>query len=100
MMLACGDSAQACQTRNLFVVRVIVAPVPVSTLVFAVHLLVLDIVPVLFGEITAIGVVFMIVPIMVVTVIPIVDADLYARFLRFGCGNDHGWRKDHGRQDE
>jgi hypothetical protein len=75
---------------------VIVAPVPVCSLVPVVQLFVLDIVPALFGEITAIGVVFTIVPIMIVVVVLIEDADLDFRFLRFGCRDNDGWREEHG----
>ena len=47
--------------------------------------------PVLNHEITPVGVVFAVVPVVVVTVIPILDPDLHTGFLRLRAS--HGYRR-------
>jgi uncharacterized YccA/Bax inhibitor family protein len=56
---------------------------------------VLPIAPMLHHEVTPVGAVFAVVPIVVVAVVAIVDADLDASFLRLGAGNEGG-RRDQG----
>jgi hypothetical protein len=82
------------------VIRVMVAPLPVISLVSFFLAVVLTILPAVFDQITAVGAIFAVVPVVVVTVVPIEDADLYAGFLSFGVGHNRGWRNDRGGQDQ
>jgi hypothetical protein len=68
-----------------------VAPIPVVSLNGVVLVVVLTIVPVLFRQITPVGAVFVVVPVMVVAVVSIVDSDLHTGLLSFGLGHDQGW---------
>ena len=66
-----------------------VAPVPVGALVAAIQAIVLAIFAVVFVEVAAIGEVFVIVPVVVIVMVAIVNADIYVLGL---CGADHqGW---------
>ena len=76
-----------------------VAPIPVVPLRSVVLLVVLTITPVLCCEVTPIGAVFVVVPVMVITVVPIVDSVLDAAVLRSGDGHDCGWRSNGSSQD-
>lgn len=73
---------------SLIVVRMTVAPIPIVLLHSVVLPVVLTITPVLCCQVTPVGVVFVVVPVMVITVVPIVDADLDAGFLSFGFGHN------------
>ena len=68
-----------------------VAPIPVVPLRSVVLLVILTIAPVLSREVTPVGAVFVVVPVMVITVVPIVDSDLDAAVLRSWVGPDCGW---------
>jgi hypothetical protein len=72
----------------LIVVGMTVAPIPVISLHFVVLVVVVAILPVLFPQITAVGAVFAVVPVVIVTVVGIVDPDLYASLLSAGFGHD------------
>jgi hypothetical protein len=61
-----------------------VAPIPVVPLDSVVLPVVLAITPVLCCQVTPVGAVFVVVPVMVITVVPIVDSDLDAAVLRSG----------------
>jgi hypothetical protein len=76
----------------LIVVWMTVAPVPIMPLHSAVLPVVLTIALVLIVEVTLVGAVFAVVPVMVVTVVPIADTDVHVRFLRLGTGHDYSWR--------
>lgn len=58
-----------------------VAPIPVVSLHSAVLSPVLAIAPMLFSQILPVSMVFAVVPVVVVTVVPIINSDLHARFL-------------------
>ncbi len=53
--------------------------------------------PVLCFQVVPAGAVFVIGPVMIITVVPIVDSDADAGVLRSGVGHDWGWCS-HGRQ--
>jgi hypothetical protein len=72
----------------LIVVRMTVAPIPVVSLHSVVLSVVRTISPVLCYQVTSVGVVFAVVPVMVITVVPIVDSDLHAGLLSFGFGHN------------
>jgi hypothetical protein len=61
---------------------------------------VLTITPALFHEVTPVGSVFAVVPVVVVTVVPIIDSDLDAGLLSFGFNHNQGWCNDGSRQEE
>jgi hypothetical protein len=65
-----------------------VAPIPVLALPFLVlfHIHTISLVP--FGQITAVRVVFTVIPVVVVPVVSIIDSDLNAGALRFWGGRD------------
>jgi hypothetical protein len=73
---------------SLIVVRMTVAPIPIVLLHSVVLPVVLTITPVLCCQVTPVGVVFVVVPVMVIAVVPIVDADLDAGLLSFGFGHN------------
>ena len=75
------------------------APIPVVPLHPVVLPLVYTISPVLFSQVTPVGAVFVVVPVMVITVVPIVDSDLDAAVLRSGVGHDCGWRSNGSSQE-
>jgi hypothetical protein len=52
-----------------------VAPIPVVPLHSVVLPVILAIIPALYDQITPVGAIFAVVPVMVVTVVPIVDSD-------------------------
>jgi hypothetical protein len=66
---------------SLIVIGMTMAPVPVLALrfvvLFGIHMIRL----VMFGQITTIRAVFMVIPVMVVLVVPIIDAELNANCL-------------------
>jgi hypothetical protein len=68
-----------------------VAPIPVVPLHSIVLPVVLAITPVLCYQVTSVGAVFVVVPVMVITVVPIVDSDLDATVLRSWVSDDGGW---------
>lgn len=70
----------------LIVVGMFVAPIPVVSLFSGMLAVVLAIGSVPLGQVTTVSAVFVIVPIVVVAVIPIVDSDLDAGVLRFRLG--------------
>jgi hypothetical protein len=72
-------------------VRMSVAIIPVAFLLSVVLLIVLTIVLVPFLQIASIGVVFVIVPVMIITMVPIVDSDLDPGLLRSGAGHECRW---------
>jgi hypothetical protein len=76
-----------------------VAPIPVVPLRSIVLPVVLTITPVLFYQVTPVGAVFVVVPVMVITVVPIVDSDLDVAVWRSGGGHDCGWRSNGSSQD-
>ena len=67
------------------------APIPVVPLHSVVLPVVLTITPVLCYQVASVGAVFVVVPVMVITVVPIVDSDLNAAVLRFWMSDDCGW---------
>jgi len=69
---------------SLIAVRMAVAPIPVVPLLSVVLPVVLTITPVLFRQVTPVGAVFGVVPVMVITVVPIADSDLDTGLLSFG----------------
>jgi hypothetical protein len=71
---------------SLIVVRMTVAPIPVVPLHAVVLPVVLTITPVLCCQVTPVGVLFVVVPVMVIAVVLIVDSDLHAGILRFRFG--------------
>ena len=73
---------------SLIAVRMTVAPIPVTPLRSVVLPVVFTITPVLFCQVTPVGAVFAVVPVMVITVVPIVDSDLHAGILSFGFGHN------------
>ena len=76
-----------------------VAPIPVVLLHSIVLPVVLTITPVLFCQVTPVGAVFVVVPVVVITMVPIVDSHLDAAFLRSGVGHDCGWRSNGSSQE-
>jgi len=83
----------------LIAVWMTVAPIPVVPLHSVVLHLVLTIPPVSCRQVTPVGAVLVVVPVVVITVIPIVDSHLDAAFLRSGMGNDCGWRSNGSNQE-
>jgi len=77
-----------------------VAPVPIVPLHSVVLSLVRAITPVLFRQVTSVGAVFAIVPVMVIAVVPIVDSHLGAGLLGFGFGHNQGWCNNGSSQEQ
>jgi hypothetical protein len=77
-----------------------VAPIPVVALDFVILVLVHDIGVVPSSEIIPVSVLLVIIPVVVVAVVPIVDADLHAGFLRRGGGHDCSWCSNGSSQDD
>ena len=75
----------------LIVVRMTVTPTPVLPLSSGVLPVVGTIGPVLRHVITPVGAIFAVVPVVVVTAIPIVDPDLHAGFLRLWASHAYRW---------
>jgi hypothetical protein len=71
---------------SLIAVRMTVAPIPVVPLHAVVLPVVLTITPVLCCQVTPVGALFVVVPVMVIAVVLIVDSDLHAGLLRFRLG--------------
>jgi hypothetical protein len=61
--------------------------------------MVLTIGPVLFRQITPVGAVLMVIPVVVITMVTVVDAHLNAAFLRYRAGHDGSWCSN-GRSQE
>ena len=68
-----------------------VAPLPVVPLSSGVLPVVLAIGSVLNHVITPVGAIFAVVPVVVVTVVPIEDPDLHSGFLRLRTGHGYRW---------
>jgi hypothetical protein len=66
-----------------------VSPVPIGFLLFLVGLRKLVFLPVLLGKVAMPGLIFVIVPVVIVLVIAIVDAII----LRGGSSHDYRWRR-------
>jgi hypothetical protein len=75
----------------LIAVRMAVAPIPVVSLHSGVLPTVLTISSVLCDQVIPIRAVFVVVPVMVVMVVPIVDSHPDAAVLGSGTGQDSGW---------
>jgi hypothetical protein len=88
-----------CYRPSLIAVRMTVAPIPVVPLYTVVLPAVLTITPVLCCQITPIGAVFVVVPVVVVVVVPIIDSDLDIGFLSFGVGHNQGWCSNSSSQE-
>lgn len=71
------------------------APMPIVALDAAVLPLVCAIAAVPCCEVTPVGAVFAIVPIVVVAIVPVIDSDLDG-VLRLGIGHDDGWHGESG----
>ena len=71
-------------------------PIPIVPLRSVMLPVVLNISPVPFYQVTPVRAVFVVIPVMVITVVPIVDSHLH---LRSGAGHDCGWRSN-GRSQE
>jgi hypothetical protein len=71
---------------SLIAVRMTVAPIPVVPLHAVVLPVVLTITPALCCQVTPVGALFVVVPVMVIAVVLIVDSDLHAGLLRFRLG--------------
>jgi hypothetical protein len=76
-----------------------VAPIPIVPLHSVVLPLVRSITPMLFRQVTSVGAVFAIVPVMVIAVVSIVDSHLDTGLLRFGFGHNHSWRNNRSSQE-
>lgn len=76
------------------------APVPVVPLDAIMLSLVLTIAPVPCREITPVGAIFAVIPIVIIPMVPIIDADLDVAVLRFRAGHDGGWRSQGGNQQQ
>jgi hypothetical protein len=74
----------------LIAVWVTVTPIPVVILHSVMLPMVLAITPVLYCQVSPVSSVFVVVPVMVITVVPIVDSDLDAAVLRSRVGHDCG----------
>jgi hypothetical protein len=61
------------------------------SLLSVVLMVVLTIFPALFRQIAPVGAVLAVVPVVVITMVPIVDSDLYAGVLGLGRGYNQGW---------
>jgi hypothetical protein len=55
--------------------------------------------PVLRFQVTPVGAVFVVGPVMIITVVQILDSELDAGVLRSGVGHDCGWCSDGRRQN-
>jgi hypothetical protein len=77
-----------------------VAPLPVMVLHFVILMFVDNIGAVPTLEIFPVSAVLVIVPVVVVVMVPIVDADLHVGFLRQWSSHDYGWCSNGGSQDD
>lgn len=66
----------------------IMAPIPVLRLFLPIRPLVFVSIAVVFGEVLSPGAVLVAIPVVIILVASIVDADLNAGLLRYGQGND------------
>jgi hypothetical protein len=76
-----------------------VAPIPIVSLHSVVLPVVRAITPVLFYEVTSVGAVFAVVPVMIIAVVPIVDSHLDAGLLSSGFSHNQGWCNDGSSQE-
>lgn len=76
------------------------APIPVVPLHPVVLLVVLTITFVLFRQVTPVGVLFVVVPAMVIAVVPIVDSDLDPGLLSFRFSHKHSRCNNGGSQEK
>jgi len=72
------------------------APMPIVALHATVLPLVLAIAAVLFDEVTPVGAVFAVIPIMVVAIIPVINSDLDTAVLGLGVCQDDSWNRESG----
>ena len=84
----------------LIVVWMTVAPIPVVPSRSVALPVVLTVSPVLSRQVTPISAVFAVVPVMVITVVPIVDPNLHAGFLCFGFGHNERRCSNGGGQEQ
>ena len=82
----------------LIAVRIVMAPVPIVPLNTIVLSLVLTISPVPCCEVTPVGAIFTVIPIVIIPMVPIIDADLDVAVLRLRASHDGGWRSQGGNQ--
>jgi hypothetical protein len=94
-----SEAAKTLLLWALIAVWMTVPPIPVVPLRSVMLPVILHISPVPFYQVTPVGAVFVVIPVMVITVVPIVDAHLHAGVLRSGAGHDCGWRSN-GRSQE
>jgi hypothetical protein len=80
---------------SLIVIGMFVAPIPVLRLRFVVLFVVLTISFMLFREISSVGAVFIVIPVVIVLVATVIDPNLNAGLLRC-CGGDHWQRSRNG----
>jgi hypothetical protein len=85
---------------RLIAVWVIVAVGPVTVLHFMILVFVHNIGAVLSFKVAPVSVVFAVVPLMIVVMVAIVDANLHAALLRPWRGRDDGWCSNSGSQDD
>ena len=71
-----------------------VAPVPILRLFFSVRLGVFVVISVVFDEKLSPGAILVVIPVVIVLVVSIVDANLNAGVLRRGHGQNREWRGD------
>jgi len=84
----------------LVVIGMAVAPLPVMVLHFVILMFVDNIGAVPTLEIFPVSAVLVIVPVVVVVMVPIVDADLHVGFLRQWSSHDYGWCSNGGSQND
>ena len=85
---------------SLVVVRMAVAPIPVVPLHSVVLPVVLKISPVLFCQVTPVGMFFVVVPVVVIAVVPIVNSDLDTSLLSFRFSHKHSRCNNGGSQEK
>ncbi len=76
------------------------APMPIVALHATVLPLVLAIAAVLCHEVTPVGAVFAVIPIMVVAIIPVINSNLDTAVLWLGVGHDDSWSGEGGDQQQ
>src|ERR1700733_15217492 len=77
-----------------------VAPVPVFRLLVLVRLRVFVSIPVVFCEVLIPGAILVVVPVVIILVLFVVDADLNAGLLWCGRGHDGEWRGKGGGEEK
>jgi hypothetical protein len=78
----------------------LVAPLPIVILRFAILLAVLTVLSPLLRQIIPLSAIFLIVPVVIVAVVPIIDSDLHAAFLRSRACQCHGWCCENSSEDK